>query len=443
MSYLKLVASETSPDSTAYAEAIEELDAGMCVFDRDGSVLANNQVFCRLLDLPPDWTSPKAAKRPVSAAEQLVSGWLARLGVDGNFTEIVALSSQLFVRVVGKALPSGGASLTLTEAADESVPIPNKTQQAASHRTQVESEVNFRTLLAHSPDSISLKDAEGRFVIVNKACEEILSQSAESMLGRTIWDILPDGDWHDSDASDAALLAGELMSSDDELPVDIPGRGRRVFRRTKFPVLDSDARPIGVGTVTTDVTEQIQAREKLRRNEAGFKNAQKLARMGNVERNFVTGEAYWSDGVFRIFDIDNRQTVPDFDEILEYVHPEDRIIYSDMLAAMRAGEASQGVDFRLVTPAGEVRYVHELLEADYDTDGHLIHCVAVIQDVTEERMAEQALRESEAKFHASSNRLDWALLWLAAMEGSSTSITNSPRCSALPETKCSAKALTP
>ncbi len=122
MSYLELVASETSPESSAFVEAIEQLDTGMCVFDRDGSVLANNQAFRRLLDLPPDWVNPKAVKRPVPASEELVTGWLARVASEGNFAETVALSARFIVHIAGKALPSGGISLTLTEAADEFAP---------------------------------------------------------------------------------------------------------------------------------------------------------------------------------------------------------------------------------------------------------------------------------------------------------------------------------
>ncbi|MFT5180363.1 MAG: PAS domain-containing protein [Alphaproteobacteria bacterium] len=84
MSHLKLVSSTTPPDSTAYSEALEQLDAGLCIIDGDGAVMANNQAFCRLLGLPSDWASPKAAKRTVPASEQLVTGWLARIASEGG-----------------------------------------------------------------------------------------------------------------------------------------------------------------------------------------------------------------------------------------------------------------------------------------------------------------------------------------------------------------------
>lgn len=228
----------------------------------------------------------------------------------------------------------------------------------------------------------------------------MLGVPAADMIGRTIWEILPDGDWQVSDVSDARLLSGEEEVIEDEFPVDLPGRGQCIFQRTKFPILDSEARFVGVGTITIDITVRKRAQEELRRNEAGFKNAQQLANMGHAERDFITGEAYWSDGSYEIFGIDKRQPVPGIDELVDYVHPEDHAIYSDMLANMFAGETSQTVDFRLISSSGEVRYVHELLEADFDAEGRAIHCVAVIQDVTEVKLAEAALRESEQRFRS-------------------------------------------
>lgn len=96
----------------------------------------SNQTFRHLLDLPPDWANPKAAKRPIPASEELVTGWLARVASEDGFSETVALSDRFILRVVGRALPSGGVSLTLTEAADESAPVSGVTKQVLTIRRE-------------------------------------------------------------------------------------------------------------------------------------------------------------------------------------------------------------------------------------------------------------------------------------------------------------------
>ena len=273
------------------------------------------------------------------------------------------------------------------------------TEQAADRRALAESEAAFRSLLTHSPDSISLKDAEGKFQIVNEKAAEIFGLSADEMIGKTIWELLPDGDWDEPAAADKLLLSGEQTLFEHEIPVHVPGRGNRVFRRTKFPVLNRDRQPVGVGTIATDITERIQARDALRRSEAGLRHAQKLARIGNWEKNLITGDVYWSDEIFEILGIE-KQPVPAFERVLDYIHPDDRQKLRDKLDSVFAGVAHHDIEFRVITPTGEVRYAHELSEVDCDSDGQPVRCVGVIQDVTEARLAEQALRESEQWFRS-------------------------------------------
>lgn len=273
------------------------------------------------------------------------------------------------------------------------------TDRVADRRALAESEAKFRTLIENLPDSLSLKDREGKFVLVNPTWQRNLAIQAQNILGKTIWDAFPDMDWSRSDANDARLLAGVSSISEDEVAIDVPHQGRRVFRSTKFPVLDSEGNPTGIGTITSDITDLIEGREELRRSEAGLLYAQKLARIGNWEKNFVTGEVYWSDQVFEILGIE-KQPVPNFDKVLDYIHPDDRQKLRDKLAAIFAGAGYHDLDFRVVTASGDVRYVHELSEVEFDDDGKPVRCVGVLQDVTEARLADEALRESEQRFRS-------------------------------------------
>ena len=95
---------------------------------------------------------------------------------------------------------------------------------------------------------------------------------------------------------------------------------------------------------------------------------------------------------------------------MDRVHPEDRDILRGTMANVYDGNAYQEVEFRVVSPSGEERHLYDVLEADFDSEGHPIRVFGVIQDVTEARLAEQALRESEQRFRSVVDNLPNAVL---------------------------------
>ena len=282
------------------------------------------------------------------------------------------------------------------------------TDRVNDRRALTESETRFRSLLDHLPSLISLKDAAGKFILVNPAWERSFGQSAPDMMGQTIWDAVPGVDWSDSDASDARLLAGECDVIEDEVTIVTADGRRRMLQRIKFPVFDANQQPAGVGTVSNDVTALMEGREELRRSEAALRYGEKLARMGNWDRNFATGDVFWSDQVFEILGIE-KQPVPSLEQVLDFVHPDDRHKLRDKLEKMFAGVATHDVEFRVVTSDGEIRHVYERSETEFDGEGRPTRCVGVLQDITAARLADNALRESEQRFRSLIDHLPSAI----------------------------------
>ncbi|MCH8037047.1 MAG: PAS domain S-box protein [Proteobacteria bacterium] len=135
-----------------------------------------------------------------------------------------------------------------------------------------------------------------------------------------------------------------------------------------------------------------------RESEGSLLNAQRIANLGNWDWNIVTGDLRWSDQIYRIFGLEPQQFGATYEAFLRSVHPDDR----DMVRAAVDRASSDGeaysIDHRIVLPDGEERIVHEQAETDLDASGRPLRMSGTVQDVTGQRRAQEALRDSEEQF---------------------------------------------
>jgi DNA-binding CsgD family transcriptional regulator len=124
--------------------------------------------------------------------------------------------------------------------------------------------------------------------------------------------------------------------------------------------------------------------------------AEELAQMGSFEFDLRSGEVLWSLGFDRILGLDRpdrRRTVP---EILDLIHPDDRVRIERLIAEML--EAPQGlpeeglaVDFRMLHADRSPRELRAVARNERD-DGHPDRWIGSVQDVTGQRLSERELR---------------------------------------------------
>jgi len=141
--------------------------------------------------------------------------------------------------------------------------------------------------------------------------------------------------------------------------------------------------------------KRLQIEEELRDSEIRLKNAQRIAHLGFWDWTIATGELYWSEEVYRIFNIRPGEIEITYKVFMNSVHPDDRAFVEQRLNAAISKEMDYSIDHRILLPGGEIRYVHEQGEVSFDKTGEPVRMVGAVTDITEHKQAQEALQESE------------------------------------------------
>src|SRR5882762_8171104 len=141
--------------------------------------------------------------------------------------------------------------------------------------------------------------------------------------------------------------------------------------------------------------ERTQGEAALRRSEAFLAHAQRLSSTGSFLWRLATDEVTFSEQAKRIFEFDQAERVT-LELIGSRVHPEDIPMLSETIALARSDRRDLDYEVRLQMPDHSIKYLHTNAQGTRDQDGQLEYFGAM-QDVTERRLAEEALANARSE----------------------------------------------
>jgi PAS domain S-box-containing protein len=253
------------------------------------------------------------------------------------------------------------------------------------------SEELWRQFVHQAPVAMLILDRN----MVHLACSRrwVEVYGIDSGIGRCHYDIFTKVPEHWREAHRRGL-AGEVVRADEEA-FEGPDGGKRWLRWEVRPWLTSDGTIGGITIMTEDVTDRVSAVSALRENELRMRLAQEAAKAGVWEAR-PDKTAVWSDTLWKLFDLEPNQCEPSRQAWLSTVHPDDReSVRTEIKRAGVAGGMLE-VQWRVNRPEGEPeRWLfargRPLTGASPD------HYFGVIIDITEQKLIEDALRDSEMR----------------------------------------------
>jgi PAS domain S-box-containing protein len=194
---------------------------------------------------------------------------------------------------------------------------------------------------------------------------------------------------------------GATWHKDQLIPVTRHGKLEQVYWTYGYSPIDEDDGVGGVLVVCRDVTSEHLAAVALREREAELVRVQQVGRVGGLEVDLRTGfRNRRSPEYLVIHGLPPEAVDETHEDWVRRLHPDDREATEQKFRDAVAGNVRDyTVQYRIIRPNdGETRWISVRSTIERDADGKPIRLVGAHTDITEQVMAQQALRQSEEEF---------------------------------------------
>ena len=267
-----------------------------------------------------------------------------------------------------------------------------------------ESEERFRALFEGAPDAIFLADPEsGRILDANPAASHLLLRPHEEIVGLHQSQLHPshmEGQIKEAFVDDIrqfkqgkelrSIESAVMRSDRSEVPVEILGH-----------MVSINGRPVLQGTFR-DITERKKAEEALKKSEEKYRLLSENIPVAvysalpdeHSTNLFLSGQFLELTG----YPIEHFFKDPKLWSSL--LHPEDRDYVWEKVREHRHNKDHLEVEYRIITEDKKVKWVRDRAKPVLDEHGEIMRIDGFMEDITQRKQAENALRESEEKYRS-------------------------------------------
>ncbi len=272
------------------------------------------------------------------------------------------------------------------------------TDKKRAEETLREKEQLYRLLAENTVDVIWQMDPDFRFTYVNQAILKATGYTRDEWIGSRLSDYCDEENFNKMvQAASGLVLQGNegpgavfeaLMLKKDGQPFWAEIHARALF--------NDDRLPIGFQGVSRDITERKHAQEKLKISENRFRTLLEGAPSGFWATDPIGKNTYVSPYWTKLTGISREDALGD--GWANGLHPDDRDKIFQGWLEWAGKDEPYSTEFRFINPDGRCVWVLCQASAVKTGDGAVHEWLGTITDITERKIAEEALRDSEARY---------------------------------------------
>jgi PAS domain S-box-containing protein len=248
----------------------------------------------------------------------------------------------------------------------------------------------LRTLIDHMPDAVFVKDAQGRFLLTNRAYGRMRGdETRDAFVGKNVFDLFPI-EIAEQFHRDDLLIIEKAKSLHDQEEISVDAQGRACWLSiTKVPLKDNQNHIIGLVGMSRDVTEYKEKEKRLcqlsiamEQSPASMVITDTKGRIEYVNPKFTETTGFTLDAV-RGKNMSDHSLIPSKESVP-----------GDLRAAMAADKEWKG-ELQNRKADGQLFWESAHISPIKNAAGETTHFLGIYEDITERRSLEAQLRQAQ------------------------------------------------
>ncbi|HVG52618.1 MAG TPA: EAL domain-containing protein [Xanthobacteraceae bacterium] len=245
--------------------AVNNMTHGLSMFDANERLVIINSRYLQMYGMSPGVVKPgctllelfqhRAEIGSLSGVpEEYRAELMAQLAEGKIINRVVKTKDGRELSIMNRPM-SGGGFVAIHE---------DVTERRRAQRSLEEMQRFLNTIIENAPVPIAVKEPESRkYVLVNRAYEELMGEDGDAVIGRTVHEHLPQEQAHLIKQRDDEAIKSQQQHLKSEVWLDTPGNGRRAVTTTRLVVRDNDGQPQHLISVIEDNTDRKQSEAQI------------------------------------------------------------------------------------------------------------------------------------------------------------------------------------